>query len=238
MSEKETFIASLDVESIGLYGDPTAWAVVVYDSHGQCLEEYAVQLDRVHKEAKQFNENRDGDRAWYRDNVDPATTEASWNGVWGHRLKRNLTQYAFSVDELCQAFRERWSLIVRQYQGVVLLADCPFPVETNFLRRAMGPGEIYPLIDVNTLAHVAGIQTFPRKPHELPIHNPLADARQSGRIYFELIAEVERLRAVEAVVVDYVKTLKECDDEGAAINHKHFDQLFQKAAEAARGGGK
>ena len=80
----------------------------------------------------------------------------------------------------------------------VLVADCPWPVEARFLlacvedawptRNWEGP---YPLIDVASVRLAAGLDPLgqgDRLPGELPAHDPLADARQSARLYLEALA--------------------------------------------------
>lgn len=190
-------IASLDVESIGLYGDPTSWALCVSNPEGVVIAEYAAQLANVHATAKQFDEGRDGDRAWYRDNVGPATTPEAWAGLWESspvafvRKRKTPMEYVNTVEELYRSFRAHWETLMLADVNTVLLADCPYPVESSFLKHAMPPGKIYPLLDVNTLAHLLGIEEYDRKPDELPKHNPLADARQSRRMYYELAARIQ-----------------------------------------------
>lgn len=80
--------------------------------------------------------------------------------------------------------------------NVYLAADCAWPVEANFLSKCIednpnrefnGP---YPLIDISSLLLAKGIDpltTFERKKNELPIHDPLCDARQSARILISLL---------------------------------------------------
>ena len=81
-------------------------------------------------------------------------------------------------------------------KGAWLVADCPWPVETNFLRDCVaddssrgwtGP---YPLIDVGSVRLAAGLDalgTSDRLANELPIHDPLCDARQSARLLIEAL---------------------------------------------------
>lgn len=86
-----------------------------------------------------------------------------------------------------------WKSWVRwKEQGAVLAADCAWPVEARFLldcirddphtREWSGP---YPLIDIGSVLLAKGmdpLKTYDRLPNELPIHNPLNDARQSARM--------------------------------------------------------
>jgi hypothetical protein len=80
--------------------------------------------------------------------------------------------------------------------GALLVTDCGWPVETNFLNQCInddnerawdGP---YPLIDLSSILLAAGqdpIGEFPRYATEIPAHNPLSDARQSARVLIETL---------------------------------------------------
>lgn len=79
----------------------------------------------------------------------------------------------------------------------LLVADCPWPVEARFLAACVDDdssrywGGPYPLIDVASVRLAVGMEplaTGLRLPNELPIHDPLADARQSARLLMEALA--------------------------------------------------
>jgi hypothetical protein len=89
------------------------------------------------------------------------------------------------------AFWKVW--MHEKLQGAVLVAECAWPVEARFLiacveddlenRTWDGP---YPLHDVATHLMARGLDPmapYPRLENELPAHNPLADARQSARLF-------------------------------------------------------
>jgi hypothetical protein len=91
--------------------------------------------------------------------------------------------------------------------GAVLCADCSWPVETRFLaacvddnpsaRQWEGP---YPLYDLASLRLAAGFDPLAaedRLPHELPVHNPLADALQSARLLVETLGILRKRWADE-----------------------------------------
>ena len=115
------------------------------------------------------------------------------------------TRMSASLAEMRQAF---WACYRAAADGVsaakgatlVVAAECGFPVEANFFRACIlddlakrayqGP---FPLHEIATrvlakcpddkspqYAHLNR-----REPAELPAHNPLCDARQSARIWFE-----------------------------------------------------
>jgi hypothetical protein len=98
--------------------------------------------------------------------------------------------------------RERFT--TRHYQMSLqyarLAADVVWPVESNFLRYCHTenfPGwrAPYPLIDIASVRLGAGLDPLGdelRLPVELPIHNPLADARQSARLLAQALSRSPR----------------------------------------------
>ena len=160
-----------DVESVGLHGEAFAVGYVVINARGDELEAdvAACNPDLAHG-------STDG-RAWVAANCPRldylaespvALRTAFWN-VW-----------------------QRWKT-----HGAVLVADCAWPVEARLLAACVdddpaartwhGP---YPLHDVATARLVAGfdpLATVARLPTELPQHDPLADARQSARLWLEAL---------------------------------------------------
>lgn len=162
----------LDVESQGLHGVGFAWGYVVVDQSGSELDNgYAACI-----EALEWESVDDEDRQWLHLNVMP-----------------HLHQTHTSLREMRSAFWRRW-LHWKQF-GALLVADCAFPVETNFLtsciahepqeRKWQGP---YPLIGVESILLAAGMNPlgeYGRIRDELPKHHPTCDARQSARLFRE-----------------------------------------------------
>jgi hypothetical protein len=83
-------------------------------------------------------------------------------------------------------------------KGAVLAADCPYPVESKFLLECVADshlrqrtdGSPYPLLDVASVLVAAGkdpTAQYDRLPDEVPLHNPVADARQSARLLMEAL---------------------------------------------------
>ena len=169
-----------DVESVGLHGEGFAVGYVVIDDFGK---EYARGLYSCPpREAFGFNEKH---YQWINEHVPDLRPHTHENP---HGIR--------------EAFWRDWE----DYgsQGALLVADCPWPVEARFLqdciaadienREFKGP---YPLIDVASVRLAAGLDplgTEERRANELPIHNPLSDARQSARL---LIEALELVREVE-----------------------------------------
>jgi hypothetical protein len=173
-----TFMA-FDVESIGLHGDSFAvgW-VIIRDgkevSSGHCW----TNPDNVRGSTS--------DRKWVAKHVpglDPALRLESPRAIremfWAHWMN----------------WRER---------GAVLVADCHWPVEARFLCACIDDDRItrswqgpYPFIDVGSVLLAAGLDplmTGDRLPNELPAHHPLADARQSARVFLTTLKALEAIR--------------------------------------------
>jgi len=163
-----------DVESIGLHGEGFAVAGGVYSAYG------GVALYEFHFACPMEDAaGEDADREWVRKNVPPLdVTHTTRLGV-------------------LNAFWGEWLLLKKLYPGIVMAAECGWPVEAKFLmdcvardpmtRNMEGP---YPLHEIATYMAAAGMDpmaTYDRKSRELPKHDPLADARQSARLLCEAL---------------------------------------------------
>lgn len=176
------FFFVFDAESVGLHGEAYAVGFVVVDAAGKEVEcgGWCVSPESVRGTAPGVG--------WAQDNA--------WYGCgtgWGR----------FLADRECPRqvrdnFWEKW--IEYRASGAVLAADVPWPVEANFLcecvadqpreRELQGP---YPLLDVASVRLAAGLDPLAavdRLPSELPVHDPLADSRQSARLLVEALALV------------------------------------------------
>jgi hypothetical protein len=164
----------MDVEAVGLYGDGFAvgW-VVVDDRTGK-----TVDSGRLATSSWQAYAHSDADRRWVARNVPP------------------LAMNCETLADMRTAFWKAWER--HRADGALLWADCGFPVETTFLemcvegfpskRTASAP---YPLHEIATLRMAVGLEptgTEERLEDETPIHDPLADARQSARLLLEALA--------------------------------------------------
>lgn len=166
-----------DVESVGLHGEGFAVAWVVIDRSGKVIASAAYSCDPGHA-----NGDEEG-RVWVAQHVTVPPV--------GHK------DYPVRVrDEFWRAW------IYAKERGAVLVADCCWPVEARFLaacvdddpeiRRWQGP---YPLHDLASIRLAAGLDplaTTDRLPEEKPLHNPLADARQSARLLIEALDIISR----------------------------------------------
>lgn len=157
---------SLDVEAIGLHGEAFAYGYVVIDRAGNVLEQRQAACPR---------ENACGDiesRMWVDQNVPHIEPTVKYH------------------HDLLNDFWLQWERL--SAEGVAIVSDCGWPVETNFLsacikvlpetRSFKGP---YPMYDLTSVLMILGqnpLGTYARLPEELPAHNPLNDARQSARI--------------------------------------------------------
>lgn len=165
------FFFVFDVESIGLHGEGFAVGFVVVDKNG-------CQID-----AGLFS-------------CEPEAARGNSAGFdWVSKNVPNLPNTHLSTQGVRHAFWLKW--LEWQKQGAFLVADCGWPVEARFLascvddhpvsREWQGP---YPFYDLSSFLLAMGknpLETLPRLKDELPIHNPLADAKQSARILIETI---------------------------------------------------
>lgn len=162
-----------DVESIGLHGEGFAVGFYVFAADGAIQTEFVFWTDS--KNAKGSRE----DREWVDENVPKHFGPDSYRNT---RIVRD-------------CFWDEW--MHWEEKGAVMVADCNWPVESNFLsaciaddpvnRRWDGP---YPFLDLGSILFALGkdpLEEFPRLPDELPKHDPLKDARQSARILKEVL---------------------------------------------------
>lgn len=163
-----------DVESVGLYGPAFAVGFVVIDASD--AKEVWRGLYVCELPCHGYGPYSD-DEIWVAKNV----PKMPINCMCPHVMR--------------EAFWEKW--MEWKTKGAVMVADCPFPVETKFLTECVlygredqkwnGP---YPLIDVASVVAALGgdpLKVNERIDGEKTIHNPLCDARQSARILVEHI---------------------------------------------------
>jgi hypothetical protein len=169
-SETQLFMV-FDVESIGLHGEGFAVGWVVIDRLGNKYTERYIACDPL------FARGTYQDSIWVRENIP------------------KLIPFAKSPREVRDTF---WIDYLKwKEKGVVLVADCNWPVETNFIsaciqdyftvRSKEGP---YPFLDLGSILFAKGkdpIATYDRTKDELPKHHPLKDAQQSARLLIEAL---------------------------------------------------
>ena len=164
-----------DVESIGLHGDGYAVGYVVIQDGNE------VESGMFACPASKAN-GADSDRLWVYENIPQIAPD--------------------SPDPLAvrENFWCRW--MEWKAKGALLAADCAWPVEARFLaacvdaspdeRRFSGP---YPLVEISSVMMAVGqdpMKTHARLESEMPVHNPVADARQSARLLLEAIEVTKR----------------------------------------------
>jgi hypothetical protein len=162
-----------DVESVGLHGEGFAVGWVVVD--------------------------RDGNEVGHgRESCRPELAAGSEAGLEWVRQNIPLRQMVLGVGQVRDVRDAFWAAWTGwKARGAVLAADCGWPVEARFLaacidddwvsREWHGP---YPLHDIASVRLAAGLDplaTEPRLPSEFPVHDPLADARQSARLLIEAL---------------------------------------------------
>lgn len=164
-----------DVESIGLHGEGFAVGYVVVNRMGVEVTHASIACSTM------MAVGSDDDRTWVSKNVP----------VFKPTIKCS------NPLQVRQSFWNQW--MCWKEKGAVLVADCAWPVEARFLiacvydnlleRKWQGP---YPLLDVSSFLMAAGIdplQKFARLENELPIHDPVCDARQSARLLIQSITK-------------------------------------------------
>lgn len=168
-----------DVESVGLHGEGFAvgWVLVSGDGieyasgHFGCSPEFA-------------NGQDDGSYKWVQEHCD-----------WVENCAR--------PRDVRDQF---WNAYVGYFHdipgmSILLAADVPWPVESEFLMQVICDDRSritkapYPLIDVASIRLAAGLNPLVserRFADELPVHNALADARQSARLLLESLKMINR----------------------------------------------
>lgn len=165
--DKQAFFV-FDVESIGLHGEGFAVAGGVFI--GNTIQQGFIASCPLTACCPGKSE----DFVWVRDNVPMLEIT--------HR----------SPFTLRREFRKHWEHAKWDYPGILMAAECGWPVEANFLSACAadvcnsnkweGP---YPLVEISSIMLAAGMDpmaTYDRLPSELPVHNPMADACQSARL--------------------------------------------------------
>ena len=163
-----------DVESVGLHGEGFAVGWVVVNRAGELQHEDCLSCDPA--QCSGTDEGRD----WVSANVP------------------ELARSSPTKQHLRNAFWHSWRFWADK--GAVLVADCAWPVETNFLsacvrlnhpeRQWGGP---FPLHDLASLMLAIGLDplaTNEREADELPAHNPLNDARHSARMLVRALRQL------------------------------------------------
>ena len=164
-------VLSFDVESMGLNGEAFALGISVWED-GKEIDSVCVS-----RSIERYIEN--GQYALR----DCSTKDLIW-------LCRNLPEDILYPEHRNESLGAEFEKMREKYPNAIVLADCGYPVETNFL-KVYGI-DVYPLIDLGSILLAKGkdsIGNCERKENELPKHNPLCDARQAARIFFELMEE-------------------------------------------------
>lgn len=165
------FYFCFDVESIGLHGEAFAVGWVVVNRDGDMCFEGLLAVDP----AKAVGD--DSDRVWVNEHVPP--------------IEANCKSYDFFREEFWRIWLH-W-----KEKGAVMVADCAWPVEANFLRqcilydteerRFQGPYPLHNLASIRLAKGEEPTGDYDRIKGELPQHNPLCDARQTARHLIKLL---------------------------------------------------
>jgi len=185
-----------DVESLGLHGEGFGFGYVVLEN-GKRVEEGQHFCPVTEARFPVANMSaRDFQRVTTHLNVDWMTylsdrQKEDWNWVQANVVPHMPTPQHQTPLEVRKEFWHIW----RRWEnrGATLWAEWAWPVEARFLAACVdddinarcwtGP---CPLHEIATLRRKAP-HTAPRLDDEKPIHNPLADARQSARLLWEAL---------------------------------------------------
>lgn len=158
----------MDVESIGLHGEGFAVGWVIMDSKGNIFG------DECHACHPERAEGDEVSRRWVSQNC--PVPQSGYN----HRRPVHVRS----------TFWDIW--VGERAMGTALIADCAWPVEGRFLdacvrddlqhRLFTGPYPLHELATFLVAANMDPLATYPRIDADLPIHDPLADARHSARL--------------------------------------------------------
>lgn len=191
---------SFDVESEGLLGSPFAVGWVIVDSDGNEIRDGYLACEMA-------GEAPLSDIEWVEQNVLPVLP----------RFSSTDSYYNCSdIEEVLRLFWKAWRDAKQEFGDITMVTDCMFPVEAWFLQLALSENNCkmedspYPVLDVASVIAACGgdpIATLPRKPEELPAHNPVNDARQSVRIMLGIMGEISR-------------------DRGLAVAHGYYGELW------------
>lgn len=168
-----------DVESIGLHGEGFAVAGGVFFGDGTTAEtDFCFACDPSKASGA------DDDRAWVAANVP------------------ELIAMCDSPEEVRRCFWTQWEMAKLLFPGIVMAAECLWPVEANFVEACIKDDPVkrnwegpYPFHEIASYMAAAGMDpmaTYDRLPDETPAHHPLHDARQSARL---LGLALEKLKA-------------------------------------------
>lgn len=175
----------LDVEARGLHGEGFAVGYVFTDETGFTMKEglhCAPYTTAQHMEGIADSYKRSND-AWLDKHVAPVLPFP--DSQTPRAVRQKFITAVHAMHDLAE----------ENGKSLIWVADCGFPCETRFLAQCYTDNPFdqillpYPLLDLATLLDAEGYDpkgTYYRNPSETPAHNPLHDARQTARIWFQL----------------------------------------------------
>jgi hypothetical protein len=162
----------IDVESVGLHGEAFAVAWQVFDTNADPLP---FRNGAWASFDPNYAKGTDPDRKWVEKNVP------------------DLKPYEGSMRGIRERFWLEWEDVKKEFPGIVMAAECAWPVEANFLNQCIADDPIkrcwtgpYPLHDIASIMLAAGMDpmaTYSREHEDLslyPPHHPLGDVKHSA----------------------------------------------------------
>lgn len=179
----ELFFFVIDVESLGLYGDAFAVSYGVLSPSGAIQYGDTICIDRNDPSLI----GSDEDKQWIRENIPFIEINCP------------------SLHQMRERFWKAWIDAKNKYPGIVMAAECLYPVEGNFLTGVVKQNEEdvrkwnapYPFLEISSIMMAAGMDpmaNYDRKPSEEPKHHPFADVTQSARLLFEAINNLDETK--------------------------------------------
>ncbi len=182
---------TLDVECRGLFGEAFAVGYVVTERTGVTVFEGLHSCPYVEARPDMFYTTPEEQCRFIEQQIVPALPDPDCSCP--EVVRAAFLRAWIQATHIAESYRE----------PLALVADVPYPCETNFLldvqRQGRGSNqwqaetakrlEVYPLFDVATALHMRGypaLAKMGRNEGETPEHNPLHDARQSSRIWHTL----------------------------------------------------
>lgn len=171
--EKELYLF-LDVETVGFDGGVFAYGAVIADALGNTIKEVCAWIDPNVVSGETLAQ------VWVKHEIVPKL-EADENAI----KLIHCTPDEFKYNTLEQHFMDN---VMNKYPHLRVVADCPYPVETRFFTDLrLFP---YPIIDVASMLLLIGkdpVASYERLEDEKLLHHPLHDARQTKRMFFDIV---------------------------------------------------
>lgn len=176
-----------DVESIGLHGEAFAVAAQVFDHQARPLP---LEGGWWHHFPRDFAAGTAKNRKWVDENVPDLGT---------HSLG--------TMRAIRDFFWDSWQEEKERHPGIVMAAECAWPVEARFLcaviddepllREFAGPCPLHDIASIMLAAGMDPMAAYKRVTCEYPVHHPLGDVQHSAHCLAMALAELRLRKAAQ-----------------------------------------